>query len=361
MDKISIIIPVYNAEKYINQCIDSVLSQTYKNIELFLVDDGSTDGSAMICDKYAEEDSRVKVIHQINSGCAKARNTGIEQASGDWILFLDSDDWLEADTCEVLMQTAISQDADQVVCGYYDQFVGRVVNVGLDDGEVVPLEDRKQLVKDIIGYQNGIGEMYPTAKYPWGKLVRRRVIDEYRLRFSEYILPYEDTIWSMQVLWRAKFTVRLNRLLFHYREVSGSLSKQSTQDLLDNGIKVAEELGKIKEFEQVITCEDYGAFGRYLIMWGKDNIHGICGGNRKKMLAYVKKYLDSGFYRDAIELLDKKQFKEKYHTLYLYLQMKTIKMRYYGLAVVLLKIRYYIKLFRNEFGKFEGGKRWRSI
>ena len=116
MDKkrilVSIIIPVYNVDKYISSCIESVINQTYKNIELILVDDGSSDKSGEIIDNYIEKDSRIKVIHKKNSGVSAARNTGIDVARGDYICFADGDDWLMEDYVEHLLDLCIDNDAD---------------------------------------------------------------------------------------------------------------------------------------------------------------------------------------------------------------------------------------------------------
>lgn len=112
MDLISVIIPVYNVEMYLEQCLDSVLSQTYHNLEVILVDDGSADTSGTICDQYKEKDARVKVIHKKNGGLSSARNAGLELAKGDWIGFVDSDDYLAPEMYEALLAIARTADAD---------------------------------------------------------------------------------------------------------------------------------------------------------------------------------------------------------------------------------------------------------
>lgn len=114
---ISIIIPVYNSERYLEKCVNSVLNQTYKNLEIILVDDGSTDLSPRMCDAFSVQDSRIKVIHQENQRQAAARNTGIEVASGEYIMFVDSDDYIADDMCEYLMDGALSYHADIAICG----------------------------------------------------------------------------------------------------------------------------------------------------------------------------------------------------------------------------------------------------
>lgn len=116
---ISIIVPVYNVEKYLEQCIQSIVGQTFRRWELLLIDDGSTDGSGKICDKFAEHDKRIKVVHKQNSGQADSRNVALEMATTDIIGYVDADDWIEPDMYEVLYDTMIQNDADVSMCGFY--------------------------------------------------------------------------------------------------------------------------------------------------------------------------------------------------------------------------------------------------
>ena len=113
--KISIIVPVYNAEKTLNQCVDSIIHQSYKDWELFLIDDGSKDHSAAICDKYAQQDERIRVFHKSNGGVSSARNVGLDNAVGEWITFIDSDDWVENNYLENLYQN----DENDIVASYF--------------------------------------------------------------------------------------------------------------------------------------------------------------------------------------------------------------------------------------------------
>ena len=115
---ISIVIPVYKVEKFLGRCVESVVNQTYKNLEIFLIDDGSPDNCPQICDEWAEKESRIKVIHLENAGVANARNTALKQISGDYVGFVDSDDYVEPDMYEKLLDTALKNDADITFCSY---------------------------------------------------------------------------------------------------------------------------------------------------------------------------------------------------------------------------------------------------
>ena len=120
--KFSIIIPVYNVEKYLNECVDSVLNQTYKYMEIILVDDGSTDSSPQICDSYAEKDNRIRAIHKENGGLSSARNAGIKNMTGDYVLFLDSDDFWDNNKALEHLSYIISEQKPDVVCYGYKEF-----------------------------------------------------------------------------------------------------------------------------------------------------------------------------------------------------------------------------------------------
>ena len=122
-DKVSIILPVYNVERYLPQCIQSIIEQTFSEIEIILVDDGSTDRSPLICDTFAERDDRIKVIHQTNGGAAKARNTGMDNSTGDYIMFIDSDDWIEKNTVKELLTLLKTSQCDIVMCQFIDEYV----------------------------------------------------------------------------------------------------------------------------------------------------------------------------------------------------------------------------------------------
>ena len=119
---ISVIIPIYNVEEFLPKCIDSVLNQTLKNVEIILVDDGSTDNSSIICDEYALLDNRITVIHKKNEGLSASRNIGIDVAKGNYLAFVDSDDWIEESMFEIMYNTIVTNDADMVVCNYYEDY-----------------------------------------------------------------------------------------------------------------------------------------------------------------------------------------------------------------------------------------------
>lgn len=175
---ISIIVPVYRVEQYLVKCVESLLGQTYRETEIILVDDGSPDQCGAICDGYAARDSRIRVIHQPNGGVSSARNAGLAAASGEYIGFVDPDDWVQPDMYERMLEEMTARQADLVICGYqYHHEDGSVDETRLYPERDTEVIDRKELLKRF-------GDMPPTVRHvTWNKLFRRSLLRE--LRFDE--------------------------------------------------------------------------------------------------------------------------------------------------------------------------------
>ena len=146
---ISLVVPVYNVQEYLPECLDSLLGQSFAAIEIILVDDGSTDASAEICDRYAARDGRIRVVHQQNAGVSKARNVGIRLARGKYLGFVDGDDWVDRDYCKRLYETLIDYRADISICSYYVAR-SRKTKPEAADGKIT-IYDRKEAIRKAIG------------------------------------------------------------------------------------------------------------------------------------------------------------------------------------------------------------------
>ena len=217
MSKVSIIIPVYNAEAYLRQCLDSVVNQTLREIEIVCVDDGSTDGSAAILEEYAAKDVRIKIIKQGNAGVNVARKEGLKLASGEWITFCDADDWLEQDAIAEMVNVAKQEDADCVCCG---------------------------MLRD---WRNGTSvfrpfdEMGPSDTYNAvvNKLFKRNLLEN--LMMDESVSLGEDLMVSAQAMAKAKKIAVLEKGFYHYCENSSSMTH------VQNGRKRVENLARVGE------------------------------------------------------------------------------------------------------------------
>lgn len=191
---ISVIVPVYNVSKYLDQCVGSIVAQSYKDLEIILVDDGATDDSGAICDKWAERDSRISVIHQKNQGLSGARNTGLRVARGNWVVFCDSDDWMEGSVLEKALENSLENKSDLVVWGYFADF--------LDENDKL-LSSREHNIPSFLSNEfkpEHLLDEYIRRLwgYAWNKLYRRVFIQD--ANFSEGIHLVEDALFNCGVL-----------------------------------------------------------------------------------------------------------------------------------------------------------------
>lgn len=226
--RISIIIPVYNCEKYLNRCLDSVLNQTYNELEIILVNDGSTDKTSDICDKYKVKDERIKVIHKENGGVSSARNVGISESSGEYIMFLDSDDWIESNMVEK-MYNHISRydDIDMVMCGCCLEFSSKeknILDIKLKNKTYNSLEE---YLKEFSYYRDK-----GVFGYSVNKIFRSSIIKNNQVLFKKYSIA-EDLFFLYDLLPYCNKIKVIEDSLYHYmHENQHSLSKSNKEDSL---------------------------------------------------------------------------------------------------------------------------------
>lgn len=248
---ISIVVPVYNVEVYLRQCIESIVGQTYKNLQIILVNDGSTDKSAQICKKYAENDCRIEVITQSNQGISAARNAGIEQVQGQYICFVDSDDFIDAQYVEVLYNNI--QSADMVICNatFYNTS---------DPLESLTSKDLVNIPRKSFSKEELIGNIHcfkrPLVIVPWNKLYRVEVWKDLRYPVG---LVHEDEYIIHHIIDRCQSIEFIDIPLYYYRQsvensVMSSFSRNRFNDFLkalDNREKFFVSKGLIEEAKVV--------------------------------------------------------------------------------------------------------------
>ena len=225
---VSIIVPVYNAESALNNCVDSILRQSYNNIEVILINDGSTDNSGMICNDYAISDRRIKVMHQLNAGPSRARNAGIKAAVGDYIQFVDADDFLERNMTRTLVES-IEEGLQLVICGY--QSIDREQN---QMKKYIPPNKGIYQNNDFMQY---FGQLYKSIILPslWNKLYRTTMINEFNIHFIENLSLGEDLLFNLDYLTVCnKINVIPSQLYNYVVDNDQSLSKAFKKDLIDN-------------------------------------------------------------------------------------------------------------------------------
>ena len=222
---VSIIVPIYNVENYINDCLNSLINQTLKNIEIILVDDGSSDSSGKICDNYAKKDKRIVVIHQKNKKQGGARNTGIEIARGKYITFVDSDDWVKNDFAEKLYNKAIQTNADIVICDY-QRTKNKNVKLGKSKIEAELLLDEPFDLKKLVNQPSRRMSFFFVVC--WNKLFKKNIAKKY-LYFPEN-LSFEDSAPVLRTLVMAKKIAVVDEKLYFYR-ISNSFSTTHSKDI----------------------------------------------------------------------------------------------------------------------------------
>ncbi len=228
MDKISIIIPAYNVEKYLNQSLDSVLRQTYKNLEIIIVNDGSKDSTGKIANEYAKLDGRIKVIHQPNQGLPTARNVGMEIATGKYIMFLDSDDFYEDNSCEVLYNEIKKHDADYVVGNYiHTTSDGIKWEKPLFDVDIY--DNFKLSIND---FQKSFFVMNSVV---WNKIFKKEFIEKHNLRFIPRTIA-EDAIFSTYCYVHTDKGYYIKDVVYNYRQnqANASISTNCNMDYFIN-------------------------------------------------------------------------------------------------------------------------------
>lgn len=223
---ISIIIPVYKVEKYLEKCIQSVINQTYENLQIILVDDGSPDNCGKICDEYAKKDHRIEVIHKSNGGLSDARNKGLEIAKGEYIGFVDSDDYIEADMYEVLYNLLKQYNADVSICNFYTVSQGKISIKNADNG--INDYNRIEILKEILLDRN-------IQSYAWNKLYKKELFDEIKYPIGK---KYEDIGTTFYLLEKCNKIVVTGKSEYYYINRQDSIVNNVTESTITDYIEL---------------------------------------------------------------------------------------------------------------------------
>lgn len=250
---VSIIVPVFNTEKYLSKCLDSLIGQTHQNIEIILVDDGSTDRSGAICDEYAKKDSRFRVFHKENGGVSSARNLGIDNSNGDFLCFFDADDLIPKDSLSALV-APFNNDVDSTVGGFQILGTNNVV-----------LFELKTPSTHLININEAIRDFYPNGsmdwqRYLWNRMFRADVIHKYHIRFREDIYYKEDGLFLVEFLCKSqKNVVYVEEIVYIYRKneesATGKIGRTFNPRLYTN----------IKAHAQIVKTIKNGTNNRELV------------------------------------------------------------------------------------------------
>lgn len=308
--KISIIIPAYNVEKYIEQCIRSVLEQTYKNIEIILVNDGSVDGTVDVVKKLMSEDSRIILIDKENTGVSDSRNIALQKISGDFVMFLDSDDWLELNTCEVLIDEASKENADVVMFGYVREYKNKALPKAMFDEEKIVFDNddvKRKLHRKVFGPINAelsnpgkLNALTSTCM----EIIRADIIKGLKFVSMQELGICEDGYFNIGVFKNAKKVVFIKKYFYHYRKVidGNSLSQKKNENIYEKAKKFNVYLNKLIEADDLPEEYSVATKNRFALCL-VERVNG-------KNIVYenIGNILNDEKYIDAINALDFKYF-----------------------------------------------------
>lgn len=295
--KISIIVPVYNVAHYITQCVCSILSQTYSSFELILVDDGSKDKSGMICDQIAEEDNRIKVIHTKNQGVSSARNEGLKHAVGEYIYFMDADDWLEQEMLEKMVEGIEKSGSDMAVCGYY---------VDCRDSATSRCMDRNM----ILNREQLMSRMYVPAEINgvvWNKLFHRKLIYKNEnvpknIFCTDYSM-WEDVLWVTETCVEVEKAYYIAKPYYHYLKRNDSATARGFQTekctMVPAGMAIRDVLIKERVESSVIRI-----FDNYMHLHFRGTIYEIYTFSPQYKY-YIKYFRDACFKVESFGMLSR--------------------------------------------------------
>lgn len=314
---ISIIVPCYKVESYLHKCVGSIISQTYSNIEIILVDDGSPDGSGDICDEYARKDTRIKVVHKQNGGLVSARNAGYDIATGDWIMYVDGDDWINTDTCERMME-AVSKYSDVDIV-----FWKCVVELGdksikgkwewpcQETMKLYENEACKELARNTLVYKSGIATAYC-------KMIKASFAKKFEIRHDDRLKQGAEGLeFSLRAFYYAKKALFVNLYSYHYlfnpNSISKKIDEKNTQYLIDCFNVIQEDIDKFDN-KQVFIKALYQRVVYVLIAIAMSTY--FHPANKDSLFSKIKKYSDviknnalfrTSIYKCSTEGMDKQR------------------------------------------------------
>lgn len=316
MPKISVIVPVYNVEKYVHRCIDSIINQTYKDIEIILVDDGSTDKSGEICDDYAKLDTRIKVIHKKNGGLSDARNIGIENSTGEYISFVDSDDYIHYDMIKCLYINIKEYKANISICGYEKTYCDNMKNIGAVELKDIQCLNNVEAIHLL--FDENLDSNFVVA---WGKLYQRKL-------FKDIIYPinkiHEDEFTTYKLLYTSKKIVYDSTQLYYYYQRNDSImNREFNEKRLDVFDAFFEQINFF--YARNLYTEYQLAIQRYIghLFFCRDKcsdsnekkyIYKLLRKKQKQILRIIKN--DSQYTKEEKQFIEAPWFNEKILNLY---------------------------------------------
>ena len=309
MKKVSVIVPVYNVELYLENCINSIINQTYKNLEIILVDDGSPDKCGQICDDFAQKDTRIKVIHKENGGLSSARNAGLDIATGDYVSFIDSDDYLDLNAFSKTIEKLMLTDSDVCMFSHYtiSEIETNVHKLPFEKDFYNEEEVRNKVYPKFFGKtkEDGLIEGFVCRQ-----IFKRDVIGDLRFR-SEREYFAEDIVFDLELYGRVKSFCVVNDPLYYYRYVSTSLSNKYRENLFEKFEKLIAFMYEVNQQydlgvqNRILDRIFFSAVGSCLNIKKGEEL------SKKEKLFSIKQIAQNKYVKESIKTLKREKFKEK--------------------------------------------------
>lgn len=316
MKKVSIIVPVYNVENYISHCIESLINQTYKNIEIILIDDGSTDLSGKICDDYAKKDTRVNVIHKENSGVSSTRNLGVKLSTGYYIMFVDSDDYVKKDFVKKMVSNI--HNNDMCVCGYIEQYINKSKNFKLCE-EYSIIHNQKAI--DLIFIDQSFGG------YLWNKIFLSEIIKKNGLEFNSKVHMCEDVLFVIQYLVNCNKVKCIFDELYFYKMRKSSMVWNIKSKKYQSMFLAYDKMIKILKENNI---DDFNCRFELLIFTFKNKIK----------ISKLDNTIDFNFYNEFKKCIKDKNISKK-------MRLKLIIYRYFNVVYQI-----YMSIKKHRYGQY---------
>lgn len=353
--KLSIIVPIYNPpEEYLRRCLDSVIAQTYKEIEIILVNDGSKEEIKQICEEFANKDNRIKLINQENSGESVSRNVGIENATTDNIIFVDSDDWIEKNLCEEIISVLekINYKYDVIIHNcYIDYSKKSSKNTFYNKSGWLNNSDIEEI--QLQNIEKGITKYYPkdtNISVVWAKVYNKKFIVKNNLKFIPNIIRMPDTIFNIEAFEKAKKIYMFPKYLYHYQKNENSICQKYSEDtinyyetFIEYVKKYIEKYNKNERFKDTLNIKICTSIDKYMYNYyfHKDNPK-----KKNLIIKEFKELLDKELYIKAIESV-----KTQYLSIYQRLVIKNAKKKRIHIMRILKEIKMIIKSVQGEISK----------
>lgn len=343
---VSVIVPVYNAEQLLGRCVDSIINQSKKDLEIILVDDGSTDGSGNLCDCYREKDERVRVLHKENGGLTSAWKAGLDIASGNYVGFVDSDDWIDADMYERMYKEARKEQADMVICGLVFDF---------EDPRIPKRREGSNFHKRVYG-RKALEELFPglindgrffgRAIQPARvtKLYRRGILLQNVQFCSDDVSVGEDMQITFPVLCDAqKVCVLHDYYPYHYWINNQSMTGKHDSGYLEKIKRIALQLGRISDAKDIYDFRPQirNDFLSLSVLAVKNEIYRNYKAGRKAVVSHIRAICEDAMVEEALACHTMDRLSASIR-LYLYLMRRHRYRSCYWLALVFFKLQYYL-------------------